>query len=341
MLQHKKQLSQEEIAIFCRQIAMVVKAGLSTSHGISILRDEAVDENIATLLSRIYDPLAKGSSFHSALEATGVFPHYVVHMVELGEITGHLEEVLLSLSNYYERESQFRDSIKKAVSYPLLMTLMMIVVIFVVLTRVVPVFSQINTELGSKLSPTAHTLMKISTALDRYTVVLIVLFILFLIAGSILFHTDLGRILFLGEKTGMAIAASRFANCMYLALSSGLGTEQGLELADVLVNNPHMQARIARCRKRLQHGETIESALLHSGIFSRMYASWIAIGYKTGNLADVMKQIMEAYEKETDARLSRIISVLEPTLIIILCVFIGQIIISFLLPLLGIMTGIA
>jgi type IV pilus assembly protein PilC len=127
---------------------------------------------------------------------------------------------------------------------------------------------------------------------------------------------------------------------MYLALASGLDTDQGLDLAGELVNNPYMQARISQCRENLQAGEGLDKALLHSGIFSQMYASWIAIGYKTGGMDEVMQRICDSYEEKTQDKLAFLLSVLEPTLVIILCVFIGLILISFLLPLLGIMSSI-
>jgi type IV pilus assembly protein PilC len=335
-----KQLSQNEIAAFCEQIAMVIGSGLPTYYGVSILRDEAPDEPTAELLSQIYEPMEAGGTLHAALKETGVFPEYMVHMVELGETTGRLEEVLLSLSGYYEREAQIRDSIKSAVTYPLIMTFMMIAVILVMIAKVVPVFSQIYETLGSELTGLALTLLHISTLLNRYMIVLVIVFVVLLVGGIILYRTGIGQTLFMGKGLSMTIAASRFANCMYLALASGLDTDQGLELAGELVNNPHMQARINQCREDVQEGEGFDKALLHSGIFSQMYASWIAIGYKTGGMDDVMQRISSAYEEKTENKLAGLISVMEPTLVIILCVFIGLILISFLLPLLGIMSSI-
>lgn len=335
-----RQLSQAEIAAFCQQIAMVVNAGLPTYYGISILRDEAADEPTKALLSQIYTPMESGSPLYEALKATGVFPEYMVHMIELGEATGRLEEVLLSLSDYYEREAQIRDGIKKAVTYPLIMTTMMVAVILILIAKVLPVFSQIYEELGSELTGFARTLMLISNTLNRYMIFFVVVFVVFLIAGLILYHTDLGRVMFLNRHLAMTVAASRFANCMYLALASGLDTDQGLTLAKELVNNPHMQQRIETCEKEIQLGASFDRALLSSQIFSQLYASWITIGYKTGSMDEVMKRISEAYEDDTDEQLSHLISVLEPTLVIILCFFIGLILISLLLPLLGIMSSI-
>ena len=138
----------------------------------------------------------------------------------------------------------------------------------------------------------------------------------------------------------MSIASSRFANCMALALSSGLDTDQGLMLAEQLVDNPYMASRIKKCRDLTASGRGFAEAVLTSGIFSKIYTSMITIGFRTGSMDEVMHQISEEYEEETDKQIAKFISVLEPTLVIILSIFIGLILISFLLPLIGIMSSI-
>lgn len=106
----------------------------------------------------------------------------------------------------------------------------------------------------------------------------------------ILYHTDLGRVLFLGQKLAMTLASGRVANCLYLVLSSGLDSNIGLTLARELVNNPHMQALIDKCHENIRHGESFDKALLLSGIFSQMYASWIVIGSRTGEMESIVSQ---------------------------------------------------
>lgn len=339
-MKKRNPLTQAEISAFCQQIVMVIRAGLPTYYGISILCDEAADEETAALLSEIYKPMENGATLYEALRATGVFPSYMLHMIHLGETTGRLEEVLTSLSHYYEREAQIREGIRSAATYPLIMTFLMIAVILVLVARVVPVFSQIYEELGSELTGSAQLLLKVSTVLNHYMIFFVIVFVVLLAVCLILYRTDLGRVLFLGQNLSMSIAAGRVANCLHLALSSGLDTNVGLSLAGELVNNPHMQAHIDKCRESLQHGESFERALLLSGIFSQMYASWIAIGYRTGDMDQVMERISNAYEEETDAKISHMLSLLEPALVIILCLFVGLILISFLLPLLGILSSI-
>lgn len=115
-------------------------------------------------------------------------------------------------------------------------------------------------------------------------------FLVLLIICMILYHTDLGRVLFLGQKLAMTVASGRVPNCLYLVLSSGLDSNIGLTLARELVNNPHMQALIDKCHENIRHGESFDKALLLSGIFSQMYASWIVIGSRTGEMESIVSQ---------------------------------------------------
>lgn len=340
MAKKKRTLSNGELSAFCKQIAMILSAGLPTYYGVSILLDEAPDESTRKLLNQIYTPMEAGGTLHAALEDTGVFPDYLIHMIELGEETGRLEEVLRSLSQYYEREAEIKAGIKNAVTYPVVMTVMMLAVVIVMIAKVLPVFSQIYAELGNELSGTAASLMNISNLLNKYMIVIILAVLIIALLCYGFFKSNIGKTLFQGHGISMTIASSRFANCMNLALASGLDTDHGLDLAAELVNNPHMEEKIRKCKEHIKHGEGFSRSLLLSGIFSQIYASWITIGFKTGSMDDVMRQICESYEEDTDERLHHFISILEPTLVIILCLFIGLILISFLLPLLGIMSTI-
>lgn len=140
------------------------------------------------------------------------------------------------------------------------------------------------------ITHTARTLLHISTILNHYMLGFIIAFLVLLIICMILYHTDLGRVLFLGQKLAMTVASGRVPNCLYLVLSSGLDSNIGLTLARELVNNPHMQALIDKCHENIRHGESFDKGLLLSGIFSQMYASWIVIGSRTGEMESIVSQ---------------------------------------------------
>ena len=340
MFKAKNSLSDAEVSVFCQQIGMIIKAGLPIHYGISILRDEANDAKSKTLYESIYKPISQGVTLSTALSDKQYFPPYVVWMIRLGEQTGRLEEVLDSLSAYYERESNIRASIRHALVYPITMTSLMVLVLLIILSRVVPVFSSVYKELIGPLSGTSLILLQISNFLNEHILAIIATIVFLSIGGFLFYCTGFGKVLFQGKGLSMSVASSRFANCMHLTLASGLDVDRSLELAQNTVDNPYMAEKIKKCKMLLKHGEDFVSALIHAGIFSRIYAGLLLIAAKTGSLVDVMKQISIAYEKTIDEKIHRFLTILEPILVIILSIFVGLILFSFVLPLLGIMSGI-
>ena len=336
----KRMLGNLEIASYCEQLALIIKAGLPTYEGISILLDDAPDKETKEILEALYVPLEAGRSFHESLKESGVFPKYVVDMIEIGELSGNLEDVLFSLARYYQREESIREGIKSAVTYPLIMVAIMIAVLFVLIAKVLPIFNQIYAELGSGLSGFALAMMNFSSALNQYFTVIAVILVLILVGCFVCYKTNILKKLFNGRKLSLNTAASRFANCMALALSSGLDTTQGMDLALQLVDNTIMQKRIRHCKEMLEDGISLSESIVSSGIFSKFYASMITVGFKTGAMDKIMDNISQKYEEDVDAQINRLLSVLEPALVITLSVVVGIILVSFLLPLIGIMNSI-
>lgn len=326
-------LSDMQLAYFCQQLSMIVKAGLPFHYGISLLQDESTDDHVNTILGSIVAPLEAGSTLSAALADTPSFPSYMIQMIRLGEQTGRLEDALDSLSAYYEREAMIRSGIRRAFFYPTMMTFLMIIVLAIVVSKIIPVFASVYTTLVGELEGATLFLMNISTFLNRHALLLTITLIVLAIIAFTFYQTALGKALFQGKGLSMSIATSRFANCMYLALSSGLDVDHSLKLSKQLVDNPYMQEKIEKCEAHIQHGESFVTALTHSGIFSKIYSGLLVIGAKTGSMVPVMKKICDAYEENTDNQIHRLINILEPTLVIILSLFIGLILFSYILPL--------
>lgn len=336
----KKLLGNLEIAAFCEQVAMVISAGIPAYEGISILMADAADKETEELLKRIYEPLELGSTFHDALAASEAFPQYVLDMIEIGELSGKLEDVLHSLNLYYEREESIKSSIKSAVTYPLVMIAIMVSVVLVLVAKVLPIFNQIYTELGSGLTGFPLMMMHFSNALNAYAPVVLAVLLILAIAIFAYTKTSSFRLFIQRQRLALNTASSRFANCMTMAISSGLDTVQGLDMAERLVDNPYMKARIIKCKELIEEGYSFSDAILATKIFTRTYATLLNIGFRTGSLEKVMDKIFMEYEDNIDYEINRFVSRLEPALVIVLSVIIGFILLSFLLPLIGIMASI-
>lgn len=341
-------LTNMEIASFCDQMGMILHSGISPLEGVSVMLDDVSDKETRNLLSAMLEQLELGESFHRALQETGVFPSYLLNMVEIGEQAGRLENVMTSLSAYYEREESIAKSIRSAVTYPLIMTAMMLVVIFVLIAKVFPIFNEVFAQLGSEMTGFSKSILQFGVSLNRYSVLIAAVMVVLVLAFFLLGKTRKGRALkraartrlFFTKKFYADIATGRFADGMSLALRSGLDIDESLGMVSQLTGHPDLQAKIKACQDEIAKGAPFSEALAGAGIFSGLQARMVALGFRTGNIDEVMEKIAGQYEEEVDDRITRLISILEPTLVAVLSVIIGIILLSVMLPLLGILSSI-
>lgn len=343
-----KPLNNEEIASYCGQMGMLLNAGIAPRDGISILIRDAEDNEAVWILTTIQQQLDIGNKLHEAMQETQCFPHYVIEMTAIGEESGTLDEVMNSLAAYYEREENIADNIKSAVTYPFIMIFMMLLVITVLLTKVLPIFDQVFNQLGTEMSGLSESLMKLGDNISKGSVgILIFLAVLLLLIiwfrnskrgrkalFSILAHLPLTRDFY------DQVAAGRFASAMALSFASGMDTYTGLEMAQNLVENKKLEAKIDKLIQLLRSQNTFAEALGKVEIFTALYTRMISVGFKSGNLDSVLFKIADNYEAETDRKLHHMLSIIEPTLVIILSLIVGFILLSVILPLMGIMASI-
>ena len=325
-------LTNLEIASFCSEMAMILKSGISSLEGVDLLREDAQTKAEKELLDEIYQSVMNTGRLDQALEETKVFPEYLIRMTQIGEETGTLDEVMESLAEHYDREEAIRRSVRSAISYPLLMIGMMLVIIIILMTKVMPVFDQVFRQFGQEMTGFSRGILLAGNALSRYSAVFAVLLAVIVCAGIYFTKTESGRKKLYHIGSGFAfsrelkdkLSACRFAGGMSLALKSGLTPEQGMEFSENLIED----------------GTDIAETLVKAGIFTGVYARMTSIAGKAGMMDEMMGRIADECEEEVDEKLSSMIAVLEPTLVIILSVIVGTILLSVMLPLLGIMSGL-
>ncbi len=343
-----KPFTNMELSSFCGQAALILKSGISAMEGLTIMLEDASSSDEQEILRALLDNMQETGSFYQALESVNIYPSYMLHMIQIGEETGTLDEVMESLKNHYEREDSINKSIRNSITYPMIMTGMMAIVIVVLLVKVMPIFNQVFIQLGTEMTGFSRVLMNIGTAINHYSIafiLLLVMIVLFIFYGT---RTASGRnlLLSLGYKMKFTkniyeeIAACRFASGMALTLSSGLNPERSMELVNSLNDDPLFQEKIDLCQKKMDEGTDLSQALFTSGMFTGVYARMASIGSKTGSMDQVMEQIASLYQEDIDTRMNNILAVLEPTLVILLSLIVGVILLSVMLPLMGIMSSI-
>lgn len=343
-----KKLTNEELASFFRQTALLFSSGIKPVEGMQILINDCQDENGKELYSRIMSYCVEGERFNKALKMTGAFPDYVIHMIALGEESGTVDECMNALADFYEKEQSVSDNLKSALTYPAIMIAMMLVVIIVLISRVMPIFEEVFNQLGADMTGFAGSMIKIGKTLNQYTLTIII--VLAVLAALYMFavHTDIGKKI--TRKILMRlpatrdfyenVACQRFASALSISLASGMETYGSLDMAKKMVDHPEMEDKIDECIDYIKNDYSFSDALVNAHIFNSLYSQMVAVGFTSGNPDVVLAMIADSYDKQSTKKIQNLLSVLEPTLVIILSLIVGMILLSVILPLMGIMSSI-
>lgn len=339
-------LNNRELFQFCEQFSIILRSGMSAIEGLAILNDDSQTERGKEILTFLYKDMEESGSLAHAMEQSGAFPASAAAYVRTGEETGCLDEVMKGLSAFYAKEIQITDQIQSAVAYPLVMLGMMTAVIVILLVKVLPVFRQVFRQLGLEMSWISGALLGIGETLSRYSTAFLVLlaamigFILFLVLhpkGQELIRKIVCR--FPGMKEiPVNLDYSRLCQCISLGIRSGLSPELCVELAGAVVSQTETREKLASIQKQLAEGYGFIEAITESGLFKAMELRLISLGFQAGASDEVMEKLAEQYEEKSTDSVSHIVSILEPTIVIVLSILVGLVLLSVMMPLLGLLS---
>ena len=339
-------IPSEDISLFCMQTALILRSAIPLQDGLSAI-GEGLPESGRQLLEGVEARYLETGSFSEALGAAGAFPEYMVHMVEIGEKAGKLEEVMTSLGEYYQRDAQLKKQIRSAVAYPMVSVLLMTAVIGVLVIKVLPIFRSVFESLGTGTGAT-EAVLRAGSGFGMGALFFLCAVIVLAAAGLAISGAEKGKALFAKlfaslrptRRLSRKISAARFASVMSMLLSSGYHTEEALELIPSVLPDPVMAGKVRKLRERLEAGESISDAIQAEEIFPGLHARMVGIGFRTGALDEVMKRLAGLYEEEANDAIQAAVGVIEPVMVGILSLVIGAILLSVMLPLLGIMSAI-
>ena len=331
----KNKLTARELSSFCGQMGMLLHSGISTAEGLHILCDESKTDADRQILTPLIRSVEENGSLSRALDESGIFPTSMTAYVRTGEETGCLDEIMESLSSHYEQEEEISGQIRSAVTYPLLMLGMMAVVILVLLIKVLPVFQQVFNQMGLEMNGVSRGLLNLAVAL----------------IGCILFfsltengHSQLRKIVIhlpFFREIPVAMDYSRLTQGLSLGLRSGLSPETSLELTKDLISQPVILERLRKASSILDSGETFSRALTESGLFGGMEGRLITISFYSGSSDETFRRLSRQYTERSIELISQAVSIVEPTIVILLSLLVGLVLLSVMMPLLGILSDFA
>ncbi|WP_312647968.1 type II secretion system F family protein [Aminipila sp.] len=341
-------MKANELSSFCMQIAFLLEAGISIDAGLAVLAEDADNQTGKNMLLKMSEDVELGASLAVAIRKTGLFPEYLIEMAQIGQETGTLDTVMRSLAQYYEKESILAQTIKNAVTYPLIMVSMLMVVLFVLLTKVMPIFEEVYEQLGAQLSPITKHAVQIGTILSGTAIGAILLLVV--ISAGIVISSKRGHKMLwaehllesVKEKSSIAItlAKRRITAVLAISIKSGLEIDAGMEMAIKLISQKKIQEKLQDCKKQMELGTPLYDALKGTGIFKGMDMQMIKVGSRSGKSDVVFDELSKKYEGEVDLVIDSLIARFEPTMVVVLAIIVGLILLSVMMPLVGIMASI-
>lgn len=342
----RKNLSGKEVLLFTRELSALLQAGLPLDRALMVLRDVSEDnDRLLAVIDKILEQVKKGDNFSDALEGRGKdFSRFYINMVRAGEVGGNLEEVLERLAGYLESALELRSTVTSALIYPAILLGVSVLSILLLLTFVIPQFTEMFDSAGKELPLSTQIVVAVSEGLQNYWWVLLLLFILtvygckFLLANP-LRKLELDRVLLSIPMVGNIIRNMETASlCRTLGtlLLNGVPLLGGLAIAKGTVTNSHLQSVLDKAETSLKDGQGLSSALIESEQFPKMAVQMVKMGEESGKLEEMMIQVADTFDKELRITIQRMLAFLEPVLILSLGVIIAGIIISILMAILSV-----
>lgn len=285
--------------------------------------------------------IASGTSFS---EAAGKFPKafnsLFLSMVEAGEASGGLPQILLKVADYFEGSLKLTKKVKSALTYPVAVITLAIILVNVLLIFVIPVFAEMFADFGAELPKPTQMLIDVSAFLKSYIVYLILLgFGLYKLIGRVIATPNgrkirdrvLMKVFIIGELR-RKISLSRFCRTYAILMRSGVPILRTLEIVSAASNNTFIEAACGDISKHISQGGQVSEILSENEYFPPMMKHMAKAGEQTGNVDGMMNKIAEFYEAETDATVAALTSLMEPALIVFLGVVVGGIVMCMFLP---------
>lgn len=335
------------LAIFTRQLATLIEAGMPLLRGLKTLREQEGDRVLRRVIGELAVSIENGSSLTEAVAAhPGVFNKLYTNMVKAGEIAGALEITLRRLAEFMEKAQKLRGRIKAALFYPCTVLLVAAAIMSVLMVFVVPKFKVVFEGLlnGMPLPAFSRFVFNISEVVRSHFLIVAACAAAAGVLIALALQTNRGRWAFDRLKLAAPVlgplfqkaAISRFTRTLGTLARNGVPILQALTIVKETAGNVVMGKLIGTVHDKVKEGESIAPTLKASSLFPTMVAGMVDVGEQTGALPDMLLKIADTYDEEVDNAAAAMTSLLEPVMIVFLAVVVGSIVIAMFLPLVAI-----
>ncbi len=341
-----RKVKTRELVVMTRQLSTMLAAGLSILRCFKILSEQTANKKLKTAVQTIGEDIEGGTALWEAIARhPSIFSKIYVSMIRAGELGGVLDSVLERLSEHMEREEEINSKVKSASIYPTIISIFAVLIVFFILTFVMPTYVSMFQSAGVELPLPTRILLGVGTTLKTSW--------MFIFSGIFILvwglkrwgRTSMGRLfydnLFLHipviGKTLTRITVARFCRTMGTLVRSGIPVLQALEVTEDVVGNEVIARAIRKARASIKDGDTITAPLVETGVFEPMVTQMIAVGEETGALDDMLVRMSDYFEREVMYMIDAMMSIVEPLLIMLVAMLVGGVVVATMLPMFDMM----
>ncbi|SEJ16349.1 type IV pilus assembly protein PilC [Deinococcus reticulitermitis] len=335
----------KEVAVFSKQLATLINAGVPLVQSLAILQRQLESKSFQTILKKVRSEVESGSPLSDALQQyPKVFGRLFINLVRAGETSGTLDSVLERIAEFQEKQLALQGKIKSALTYPVIVLIFAIGITYFLLTTIVPQFAGILTELNAPLPFITRMLIAVSDFLKGSVLYMVLGVVALTFAYRWYYSKPQGRHVIDDLKLRAPVfgnlirksAISSFARTFGLLVSSGVNIIESLEITKGTANNAIVEESIENAKNVVLVGDQMSSSMVTSKIFPPMVVSMVAIGEETGSLDTMLGKVADFYDREVDEAVESLTAAIEPIMIVFLGGIVGLIVAGMFLPMFSI-----
>ncbi|MBE6017519.1 MAG: hypothetical protein E7233_07925 [Lachnospiraceae bacterium] len=347
MASHKK-MDLLGISAFCESLGMMIKAGIPVTEAVNLLgRHEGSTGPLGQTLDEMEHAIDEGSTLAGAMKGAGIFPEYAVKMVEAGETTGRLEDILFRLASYYREQHAINRKLRSVIIYPTAMIIMIIIVLLIMLFAVLPRFSEVYNTLTGSISSGSYAYINAAYVFCWVVLVLMVLLVAAVVIGAVMWkgkgRETVEKILAKNSTCAALmenLALYRFTSAYEVFLASGAMQDQAVLDALPMTGYKPVEDKIRQVIRRMEEGVGFAQAANDVELYEPIYGRMLIPGERSGNSDEVLRRLTELLASDCNNRTEKLVGTIEPLLSGILMITIAIALLSVMLPLIGIMNSI-
>jgi type IV pilus assembly protein PilC len=338
----KRKVPQGEVAVFTRQFAIMLNAGLPLVQCLEAIGSQHPNPAFKNVLEQVRTDVESGTTLSEAMSRhPKVFDSLFTNMIAAGEAGGMLDTILQRLAGFIEKIVKLKRAVRSAMIYPTIILSVAAVVVTVILWKVIPVFRTLFEGFNVELPLLTRMVVGASTIVETYIIFIIALLGLVAFGVRTFYRTDHGRYLIdrsllrvpvLGDIL-RKIAVARFTRTLATLLTSGVPILEGLDITSRTAGNAILEEVIRQLRRQIEEGKTLWEPMKQSGFFPPMVIQMVSVGESTGELDNMLVKVADYFEEEVDTVVANLLTIMEPVIMVILGVIVGTIVIAMYMPL--------